>query len=68
MRLPIGVVPICLLYADADIDLCRIFADKGVKVYSGACFSGLGKNSIRLNLPNEEKMANLIDIVKNIVI
>ncbi len=57
---------ICLLYSDKDIDLCKEFAQKGIKVYSGLAFDGLNKNSVRLNLPGEEKIDELINIIKNI--
>ena len=55
---------ICLLYSNKDIDLCKEFAKKGIKVYSGLAFEGLNKNSVRLNLPEEEKMEELISIIR----
>ena len=59
---------ICMLYCDEDIDLCQKLAENGVKVYSGLSFDGLGKNCIRLNLPKEEQMNFLIDIINKIKI
>ncbi|MEE0865935.1 MAG: aminotransferase class I/II-fold pyridoxal phosphate-dependent enzyme [Clostridia bacterium] len=55
---------ICLLYSDNDIDLCQKFAEYGIKVYSGNSFEGLGRNSVRLNLPCEEKMEKLLELIK----
>lgn len=55
---------ICLLYSNKDIDLCKEFVKKGIKVYSGLAFEGLNKNSVRLNLPEEEKMDELISIIR----
>jgi len=57
---------ISLLYTDKDVDLCRKFAECGIKVYSGTSFETLGRNSIRLNLPCEEKMGELLDMIKNL--
>ena len=57
---------ICMLYCDEDIDLCQKFAEKGVKVYSGLSFEGLDKNCIRLNIPSDEQMDYLINIMNAI--
>lgn len=57
---------ICMLYCDKNIDLCKKFAQKGVKVYSGSCFDGIGKNCIRLNLPIDKQIDSLINIIKTI--
>ena len=57
---------ICMLYCDKDVDLCKKFAEKGIKVYSGMSFEGLDKNCVRLNLPKEEQMDSLINIIKQI--
>lgn len=57
---------ICLLYSDKDIDLCQKFAEGGIKVYSGTSFETLGRNSIRLNLPSEEEMEELLNLIKNL--
>ncbi len=56
---------ICLLYSDEDIDLCEKFKKNGIKVYSGESFENLNKRSVRLNLPNDEKMEILIKSIKN---
>ncbi len=74
--LPIGLqmafthesTSICMLYCDKDIDLCKKFAQKGVKVYSGTCFDGIDKNCIRLNLPTDKQMDSLISIIRTIKI
>lgn len=59
---------ICLLYSDNDIDLCQKFAEVGIKVYSGISFEGIERNSVRLNLPCEEKMEELLELIKKIEI
>lgn len=59
---------ICMLYCDEDIDLCQKFAEKGVKVYSGLSFEGLNRNCIRLNIPRDEQMDYLINIINAIEI
>lgn len=57
---------ICLLYTDLDVDLCKKFAEKGIKVYSGMSFDGIGQNSIRMNLPCDDKMDTLINAIKSL--
>ena len=59
-------IPISLLYTEKNVDLSKIFIARGVKVYSGISFEGIDKRFVRLNIPTEEKMDDLIDIIKTL--
>ena len=53
-----------MLYCDKDIDLCQKFSQMGVKVYSGMSFEGISRNCIRLNIPKDEQINSLIEIIQ----
>lgn len=60
-------VPICLLiHQNSDCDLQEMLACKGVGVVSGGDFLSLGKNSVRLRLPDPSQFDDLLAILQAI--
>lgn len=59
--------PICLLiHVDPQCDLKEMLLAQGILAYSGACFDGLQKNSVRLRLPREDAMPSLLAALRMI--
>lgn len=59
--------PIMLLWhSDTATDLALEFIRRGVKVYSGADFETLGKNSVRLRVPEKKHLEQLLSVIKEI--
>lgn len=59
--------PICLLtHKNPDLDLEKEFLKRNVLTYSGSSFDGIGKNSVRLRLPNEKECAVLFQVIGEI--
>lgn len=59
--------PIMLLWhSDTSADLALEFMRRGVKVYSGADFETLDKNSARLRVPEKKHLERLLPVIKEI--
>ena len=57
-------VPICTLcHKDPSVDLQQLLYDQGVLTVSGADFEGLGANTVRVRVPEQQSVSRLIDAV-----
>ena len=57
-------VPICTLcHRDPSVDLQQLLYDQGVLTVSGADFEGLGANTVRVRVPEQQSVSRLIDAV-----
>ena len=57
-------VPICTLcHRDPSVDLQQLLYDQGVLTVSGADFEGLGANTVRVRVPEQQSVSRLVDAV-----
>ncbi len=62
-----NTVPISLiLHRDENVDLAALLMERGVEVVSGGDFENLGRNGVRLRLPEPAQFDKLMKILKDI--